>query len=240
MHALKHNEPVLLVGETSTGKTSVCQAVASIQRIQIKIVNCHQNMDASDLIGSYRPACRKQKNKLHDHQNQKMVEANSFVWHDGPLIRCMQSGDILLLDEISLADHAVLERLNSVLEPSRTMTVAEHGGVSAKESEVTAHSTFKFLATMNPGGDFGKKELSPALRNRFTEIWVPPIRDKDDFAQIISANWKSESLCILTDPIIAFVQWMDAKVANSLILTLRDILVCKHKCYFQCLSCVWG
>jgi midasin len=25
---------------------------------------------------------------------------------------------------------------------------------------------------MNPGGDYGKKELSPALRNRFTEIWV--------------------------------------------------------------------
>jgi midasin len=25
---------------------------------------------------------------------------------------------------------------------------------------------------MNPSGDFGKKELSPALRNRFTEIWV--------------------------------------------------------------------
>lgn len=28
---------------------------------------------------------------------------------------------------------------------------------------------------MNPSGDYGKKELSPALRNRFTEIWVQPI-----------------------------------------------------------------
>jgi hypothetical protein len=28
------------------------------------------------------------------------------------------------------------------------------------------------VATMNPGSDFGKKELSPALRNRLTEIWV--------------------------------------------------------------------
>jgi len=28
------------------------------------------------------------------------------------------------------------------------------------------------VATMNPGNDFGKKELSPALRNRMTEIWV--------------------------------------------------------------------
>jgi midasin len=33
---------------------------------------------------------------------------------------------------------------------------------------------------MNPGGDFGKKELSPALRNRFTEIWVPSMGSRTD------------------------------------------------------------
>jgi midasin len=38
---------------------------------------------------------------------------------------------------------------------------------------------------MNPGGDFGKKELSPALRNRFTEIWVPAVTDLDDLRSIV-------------------------------------------------------
>lgn len=33
---------------------------------------------------------------------------------------------------------------------------------------------------MNPGGDYGKKELSPALRNRFTEIWVPSVSDLNE------------------------------------------------------------
>jgi len=37
---------------------------------------------------------------------------------------------------------------------------------------------------MNPGGDYGKKELSPALRNRFTEIWVPAVNDLDDLQGI--------------------------------------------------------
>lgn len=32
---------------------------------------------------------------------------------------------------------------------------------------------------MNPSGDHGKRELSPALRNRFTEIWVTSILDKN-------------------------------------------------------------
>jgi midasin (ATPase involved in ribosome maturation) len=39
---------------------------------------------------------------------------------------------------------------------------------------------------MNPGGDYGKKELSPALRNRFTEIWVPPVNERADIAQIVA------------------------------------------------------
>lgn len=42
-----------------------------------------------------------------------------FEWQDGPLVLSMLSGAVLLVDEISLADDAVLERLNSVLEPSR-------------------------------------------------------------------------------------------------------------------------
>jgi hypothetical protein len=36
--------------------------------------------------------------------------------------------------------------------------------------EVQGAPDFLFAATMNPGGDFGKRELSPALRNRFTEV----------------------------------------------------------------------
>lgn len=35
-----------------------------------------------------------------------------FLWVDGPLVEAMRSGDIILIDEINLADDAVLERLN--------------------------------------------------------------------------------------------------------------------------------
>lgn len=35
-----------------------------------------------------------------------------FVWVDGPLVTAMRQGDMLLVDEINLADDAVLERLN--------------------------------------------------------------------------------------------------------------------------------
>ena len=67
-----------------------------------------------------------------------------------------------MVDEISLADDAVLERLNSVLEPERKLVISERSRCE-EESEVfriTARDGFQFLATMNPGGDYGKKEVS--------------------------------------------------------------------------------
>ena len=44
-----------------------------------------------------------------------------FIWQDGPLVQAMKNGDLFLIDEISLADDSVLERLNSVLEPERKL-----------------------------------------------------------------------------------------------------------------------
>lgn len=44
-----------------------------------------------------------------------------FTWQDGPLVQAMKTGHLFLVDEISLADDSVLERLNSVLEPERTL-----------------------------------------------------------------------------------------------------------------------
>ena len=41
---------------------------------------------------------------------------------------------------------------------------------------------------MNPGGDHGKRELSPALANRFTAVWVPPILDEAELAALLHAH----------------------------------------------------
>lgn len=63
---------------------------------------------------------------------------------------------------------------------------------------------------MNPGGDFGKKELSPALRNRFTEIWCEPCNNRDDLITIINQNIKSNLKSDKIDfgsLILDFIDW---------------------------------
>lgn len=80
----------------------------------------------------------------------------------------------------------------SVLEPGRTLTLAERGGEGAEV--VVAAPGFRLLATMNPGGDFGKKELSPALANRFTTVWVPAMEDLKEMRAILEARLTGESV----------------------------------------------
>ena len=166
---VEHKEPALLIGETGCGKTTVVQILAMIHGQKLRVLNCHQNTETADFIGGFRPA--------------RQGDA-PFAWEDGPLIKAMRDGDILLVDELSLAEDSVLERLNSVLEPGRTITIPEKGGIDVEE--LVAHPDFRFIGTMNPGGDFGKKELSPALRNRFTEIWVGSVSSAKEMEEIVS------------------------------------------------------
>ncbi|KAF1961861.1 P-loop containing nucleoside triphosphate hydrolase protein [Byssothecium circinans] len=257
-HAIRNNEPVLLVGETGCGKTTVCQMLADTFEKQLHILNAHQNTETGDLIGAQRPIRNRAsiEELLHRQvtsvlralpdnpdvnvpelallldtydsldqtlrdlipiEQREEIQANRikaaalFEWADGSLVHAMKTGQYFLLDEISLADDSVLERLNSVLESSRTLLLAEKGPI---DSLVTASEGFQFLATMNPGGDYGKKELSPALRNRFTEIWVPALSDVEDILQIHAGS------------IVSFAQWFNEKYNTSIAasISIRDTL----------------
>ncbi|EGN98495.1 hypothetical protein SERLA73DRAFT_110025 [Serpula lacrymans var. lacrymans S7.3] len=266
--ALRFNEPVLLVGETGSGKTSVCQIFAEITSKQLYAVNCHQNTETADLIGGLRPIRNRSGaqaeilrevsvilerlgltnmetdvrglieriagllntdldatviSSLKDLHHRLLQTTSIFEWNDGPLVDAMRNGDVFLLDEISLADDSVLERLNSVLEPGRTIVLAERGGDNIDYSSIHAAEGFKLMATMNPGGDYGKKELSPALRNRFTEIWVPPVDNRSDLHLIVESSWGYDIFKPYTNHLLDFTEWLQEKIDRS-VCSLRDIL----------------
>jgi midasin len=274
--AIKNNEPVLLVGETGCGKTTVCQLLAEFEKKELHIVNAHQNTETGDLIGSQRPVRNRgaiidalfrdleaaadalgrsrdslealqewfrsltadELAKLPDDLKARihagMTRSKAlFEWSDGSLVHAMKEGSYFLLDEISLADDSVLERLNSVLEPHRSLLLAEKG---ITDSFVQAAEGFQFFATMNPGGDFGKKELSPALRNRFTEIWVPAFTEVDDVHDIVVSKLdkrfkqrggaKGKQSKPISRIIVEFASWFGKtfRPSSATAFSVRDIL----------------
>lgn len=268
-HALRNNEPVLLVGETGCGKTTVCQMLAEAFGKELHVVNAHQNTETGDLVGAHRPVRNRTQilkeleeeislalNPYKDQGDGLLQDLDALVasynalsvdellkvpsdvqeriallqgktkalfeWSDGSLVQAMKEAQFFLLDEISLADDSVLERLNSVLESQRTILLAEKG---ITDSFVQACDGFQFFATMNPGGDYGKRELSPALRNRFTEIWVPSLTEHDDVFQIVETKLKA-SLKSFAEAMVEFAEWFGQtyRSSSSQSISVRDVL----------------
>ncbi|KAI8815825.1 uncharacterized protein EV422DRAFT_572412 [Fimicolochytrium jonesii] len=269
---VSHNEPVLLVGVTGAGKTTVCQIVAAMCGKELRIVNAHQGSEVADFVGGMRPirgrdekvaeaweainSCRallqidsgednleeafralkiasettlNETDRAAIDRAKEMVDRCNtlFMWKDGPLTQSMREGAHFLLDEISLADDSVLERLNSVLEPSQSLLLSEKG----RAESLSAVEGFRFLATMNPGGDYGKKELSPALRNRFCEVWVPGVTSRDDLDGLVVKKLtiggvEQERATVLSTWIMDFYDWFSARLRKprDAVVSLRDVL----------------
>jgi len=155
-----------LVHEIKGGLLPIKHKLAKLDAVQELVETTSECLGRRDEISSLLCELR-----------SKLVKSEAFFeWQDGCLVQAMQQGGVFLIDEISLAEDSVLERLNSVLEFERTLLLPEKGSLSV--DEIKPKAGFFVIATMNPGGDYGKKELSPALRNRFTEIWVEPITSK--------------------------------------------------------------
>uniref|UniRef100_A0AAZ3S0A1 Midasin n=1 Tax=Oncorhynchus tshawytscha TaxID=74940 RepID=A0AAZ3S0A1_ONCTS len=222
--ALRFGESVLLVGDTGCGKTTICQLFAALAGQKFFSLNCHLHMETSDFLGGLRPV------RHTGTQQADAEDGRLFEWHDGPLVLAMREGGVFLMDEISLADDSVLERLNSVLETEKSLVLAEKGSGDDDDVEViAAGQNFRLVATMNPGGDFGKKELSPALRNRFTEIWCPQSNSRSDLVQIIQHNLRTglslDDRGHIAELMLDFIDWLtNQDFGRRCVVSVRDIL----------------
>jgi len=118
-----------------------------------------------------------------------------------------------------------------VAEPERSLLLAEKGIDTSHDDEnivIVADENFVFVGTMNPGGDYGKKELSPALRNRFTEIWCEGCMTRNDLRDIIVHNLHIDSQSTkeaIATAILRFTEWLHTtEVGKKLVVSIRDML----------------
>ena len=118
--------PVYITGDTGNGKTTMIeQACAQLGR-ELYRVNITAQTDEDDLLGGFR-----------------LINGET-VWSDGPVVRAMKSGAVLLLDEIDYGSE-LMSCLQSVLEGK---------GVFLKKigQFVKPAAGFNILATANTKG----------------------------------------------------------------------------------------
>ena len=103
--------PCLLEGDTATSKTSVIRYLAARSGHQVVRLNLNGQSDAAELVGRYVPRAE-----------------GGWCFAEGLVPQAMRHGWWVILDEVNLAEPAVLERLNPVLERTPTLVLTEGPG----------------------------------------------------------------------------------------------------------------
>jgi len=108
---------------------------------------------------------------------EKDLLAGRFEWVDGLLIRAVEAGHWLLIDNANFCNPTVLDRLNSLLEPNGRLLVNERGLVQGQVKSIAPHPNFRVFLTMDPQNG----EISRAMRNRGIEISLvaPKVLSRD-------------------------------------------------------------
>ena len=176
LHALKQQQPVLVVGPEGCGKSDMIMWLACLLGKQINSWCLTSDTETSDLVG-------------------KIVPKKPAEWVDGVVTKSVKDGEWLLLDNVNEAEPAVLERLNPLLEQKPMWVLTERGETENMfDSYVKENgfSCFRFLATMTaPTSCRDVLRLSPALANRLTIVSVTDV----GFAEGPTRNLSALLLC---------------------------------------------
>lgn len=155
--SVNENLPLLLVGETGTGKTSFIRNMADERNIPLTRINLTGQTGVDEILGKW------------------IVKGQTMEWIDGLLITAMKEGHFIVFDEINMALPEILSALHSLLDDDRFIVLKEKDG-----EKIECHERFRFFATMNPSEEYaGTKELNKAFYSRFPLVLDVGYSDKE-------------------------------------------------------------
>lgn len=143
--AIEKDVPILLRGETGTGKSSIMREISEAVNIPLSRVNLNGQTSVDEFVGKW------------------LVKDGATYWVDGVLISAMKKGHIIIVEEINAALPEILFVLHSLLDDNKCVTLTEKDG-----EIIHPHPDFRFIATCNPSEEYvGTKELNKAFISRF-------------------------------------------------------------------------
>ena len=122
--------PAFVTGLSGNGKTFMIEQACAKAKREFFRVNITVETDEDDMLGHYA-----------------LIDGNT-VWQDGPVVKAMERGAVLLLDEIDLASSKImclqpvlegngvfLKKVNRFVAPSKGFTVLATANTKGKGSE---------------------------------------------------------------------------------------------------------
>jgi MoxR-like ATPase len=150
--ALASGAHILLEGPPGTGKSTLLRQVARSRHTEFVLVEGSAELTPARLIGSFDPALVLEQGYRPEN------------FSDGPLVRAMRDGGLLYVEELNRVPE---ETINVLL------TVMSEGEINVPRlGRVTADTSFRLVAAMNPYDSVGTSRLSMALYDQTCRISV--------------------------------------------------------------------
>jgi nucleoside-triphosphatase THEP1 len=133
---------ILLYGSPGTGKTALVEGAFPDE---LETIIGTGDTEVADFVGGY-----------------VQTPSGGFEWIDGPLVRAVEQGKVLLIDEIGLIDPKVLSLVYGLMDGRDEITITQN----PERGTVKAKSGFYVIGATNPNA-VGVR-LSEALLSRFS------------------------------------------------------------------------
>jgi MoxR-like ATPase len=150
--ALAGGRDLLLEGPPGTSKSTLLHEVTKAWGVPLVFVEGNAELTTSRLVGHHNPA----------RVLQEDFTADTFV--AGPLVRAMEQGGFLYIEEMNRAPE---DTLNALLG-----AVAERRVVVPRVGTVEARDGFRVIASMNPFDNVGTSRISSSIHDRLCRIAV--------------------------------------------------------------------
>lgn len=204
-YAIKNSLPVLLIGETGTGKTSAVRDLAYRTNNSFRRLNLNGSTTVEEFVGKI------------------LINRDGTYWVDGILTDAMRNGHWLLIDEVNAALPEILFVLQSLLDDDGYIVLAE------KEDKeiVRPHPNFRIFATMNPFEDYvGTKELNKAFLSRFPITIKVEYPKADQELEIVKERYPSLPEQVIKDMIQVVHSSRESRANEDIdfVFSTRDLL----------------
>ena len=148
--------PVYISGESGNGKTIMVEQICAELKRQYVRIQITPETDSDDLIGGFR-----------------LVDGET-VFQKGPIVKAMESGAIVLIDEIDRGSNKTIMALQGILE-GKPILIQKTG------ETVYPSKGFNVISTANTSGrgsDDGKYSSASIIDDAFLERFVVAVNQR--------------------------------------------------------------
>jgi MoxR-like ATPase len=178
--ALGAGRDLLLEGPPGTSKTTLLRSITKAFGVPLVFVEGNADLTTARMVGHHDPA----ETLTHGFSERTFVA--------GPLVRAMQAGGFLYVEEINRAPEDTMNALLTAIA-ERELTVPRMGVVHAAAG-------FRLVGSMNPFDNIGTSRLSSSIYDRLCRVSIG-YQQADDEVAIVSRRTASTDQRLIDDAV---------------------------------------